>query len=127
MLILNMVTKNEVIEAYQKKHRKRSLLLYSYFKDLFDQGYTAKYIAKKISEDLEVIPISENAIRLMNVRLKKLADKKNVEKKVSKNSTINKHENNENKNVVEKSVFRDADELPPKPLKGLSGLRIDDL
>lgn len=47
------VTKEDVLDAFKNNSRKRRILLYHFYKsNLFDQDFSAAYIAKKISEDL---------------------------------------------------------------------------
>jgi antitoxin component of RelBE/YafQ-DinJ toxin-antitoxin module len=63
------ITKEDVIKAFTDKERKRSNLLYLHYKDrFFFKGYTAKFIARKISEDLG-LTITKAMIDLISSRI----------------------------------------------------------
>jgi hypothetical protein len=49
------ITKEDLQRAYSSSQRKKSRLLYEFYKEeYFNQGYTAHFIAEKISQDLGV-------------------------------------------------------------------------
>ena len=56
------ISKEDIKNAFLTGQRRRNKLLYEYYKEeYFSNGYTARMIAAKISEDLGV-PISANMI-----------------------------------------------------------------
>ncbi len=70
---MSKITKQDVIDAYKGKKRKRSQLLFEYYySDYFSGDYSAEFIAEKISADLG-IPISANMVRIARHRVGKSA------------------------------------------------------
>lgn len=71
---MSKITKQDVIDAYKGKKRKRSQLLFEYYySDYFSGDYSAEFIAEKISTDLD-IPISANMVRIAKHRIGKSAN-----------------------------------------------------
>ncbi|MDO1444655.1 hypothetical protein Q0590_00255 [Rhodocytophaga aerolata] len=116
---MSIITKEDIIHAFQTNQRKRNLLLYTFYKDTyFSQGFTAKFIAAKLSKELG-LPISENMVFLIFHRIAK----KNKELKTAaapiNSSPINKFishlqgkekfKANHSSEVFE---FKNADEYP---------------
>jgi hypothetical protein len=68
---MNVVTKEDIIHAFKTNQRKRNNLLYHFYKDkYFSQGFTAKFIAGKLTQELGV-PITENMVFLIFHRIVK--------------------------------------------------------
>jgi hypothetical protein len=68
---MNVVTKEDIIHAFKTNQRKRNNLLYHFYKDkYFSQGFTAKFIAGKLTQELGV-PITENMVFLIFNRIVK--------------------------------------------------------
>lgn len=72
------ITKEDILEAIKNKRRKRRILIYEYYKDLFEKDFSAEVLAKKISEDLGE-PVNTHLIYNIN-KMVKNPDKKSEPK-----------------------------------------------
>lgn len=116
---MSIITKEDIIYAFQTNQRKRNLLLYTFYKDTyFSQGFTAKFIAAKLSQELG-LPISENMVFLIFHRIAK----KDKELKTAStptnfspiNTSVSHPERKEDSITappLEEFQFRNADEYP---------------
>jgi hypothetical protein len=116
---MSVITKEDIIHAFQTNQRKRNLLLYTFYKDTyFSQSFTAKFIATKLSQELE-LPISENMVFLIFHRIAKKNKESKTDSAPTTLSAINKSLSHpQGKEAfkanypVEEFEFRNADEYP---------------
>ncbi|QHT65380.1 hypothetical protein GXP67_01150 [Rhodocytophaga rosea] len=114
---MSIVTKEDIIHAFQTNQRKRNLLLYTYYKDTyFSQGFTAKFIAAKLSQELG-LSISENMIFLIIHRIAK-KDKLSLPTQATSSSITPSYLQQQGKeestagHPSEEFQFKNADEYP---------------
>jgi hypothetical protein len=87
---MGIITKEDVLEAFKNTKRKRYNLLYTYYREqLFDKGFSAEIISKKISEDLG---ISISVSQIYSVNKLYLNGKKGIRKTESQSETVQKTE-----------------------------------
>ena len=116
---MSIITKEDIVHAFQTNQRKRNLLLYTFYKDkYFSQGFTAKFIATKLSQELG-LPISENMVFLIFHRIAKKNKESNTASTLANSSLINTSVSHpEGKEEFkanypsEEFQFRNADEYP---------------
>jgi hypothetical protein len=118
---MNVVTKEDIIQAFKTNQRKRNKLLYHFYKDkYFSKGFTAKFIASKLTQELEV-PITENMVFLIFHRIIK---KDTAPASVKIPSTVHFSNNSEltalevptssTESQQQNFLFKNADEYPKK-------------
>ncbi len=116
---MRVITKEDIIHAFQTNQRKRNLLLYTFYKDTyFSQGFTAKFIATKLSQELG-LPISENMVFLIFHRIAKKNKESKTVSDLTHSSPINTSlshpqgkEDSMTAHPSEEFQFRNADEYP---------------
>jgi len=116
---MSVITKKDIIHAFETNQRKRNLLLYTFYKDAyFSHGFTAKFIATKLSQELG-IPISENMVFLIFHRIAKKDKEPKTTMAPTNSSPINKSvtppqgkEDSMAAHSSEEFEFRNADEYP---------------
>ena len=116
---MSVITKEDIIHAFQTNQRKRNLLLYTFYKDrFFSQGFTAKFIATKLSQELG-LSISENMVFLIFHRIAKKDKELRTASTPTNFSPINTSVSHpEGKEVFkanypsEEFQFKNADEYP---------------
>ncbi len=115
------ISKEDIKNAFLTGQRKRNKLLYEYYKEeYFSNGYTARMIAAKISEDLGV-PISTNMIFKIFSRIIK---QKKLLPDISYQPTqmisqeievdISDREMSLQEKIQKEFIFKNADEEPKK-------------
>jgi hypothetical protein len=119
---MTFITKQDIIKAFQDNKMKRNNLLFSYYRDsLFFQGFTAEFIADKISQDLG-INISAGTIYKINHRIiKKRAQSRAqppIDPATPPPNTEQQQNLREKKGIAPGPAtawqFRNAEEYPPK-------------
>lgn len=79
---MKVVSKEDIIKLFAENKYKRVSVLYNYYKDdFFGKGFSAEYIASKISQDLG-IEIDARLIYNINLRFVK-DNKSNKEEKIA--------------------------------------------
>jgi hypothetical protein len=118
---MNVVTKEDIIQAFKTNQRKRNKLLYHFYKDkYFTQGFTAKFIANKLTQELG-FPITENMVFLLFHRIVKKDTALTSGKTPSPKHLVNNLDHtapevptSSAENQEQNFVFKNADEYPKK-------------